>query len=150
MARKRDELMFDIKGVEREYSAMRLASDRLLTAVTSDPTVLVDELTPRDIRHAAERLEATYVIRLFAVYEAGLRQFWSIARGPVSPSRTRDLLDGVAATRSIPYQQRIDAHAVREFRNTLVHVRDEAAAAIPICDARRILCRFLSHLPPHW
>lgn len=129
---------------------MRLAANRLLMAATSDPAVLVDDLTPRDIRHAAERLEGTYVIRLFAVYEAGLRQFWSTARGPVPPSRTRDLLDGVAATRSIPHQQRIDAHAVREFRNTLVHVRDEAAAPIVIRDARGALCRFLSFLPPLW
>lgn len=139
-----------IKSVEREHSATRLAIDRLLAMAEHDSTILERDIAVRDVRHASDRLDGTYVIRLFAEFETGLRLFWSSARGTDPPSRTRDLIDGVAATRRIPYDQLQDAHAVRDYRNSLVHEREEAIEAIPIADARGHLCRFFSFLPPDW
>ena len=112
-----------IKAVEREYSASRLASDRLLAAVEQDPTVLGHsrDLRVRDVRDASERLEGTYIIRLFAEFRSAIRVFWSRARNPDAPARTRDLLDGVAATCRIQNEQIANAHSVRLHRNTLVH-----------------------------
>jgi hypothetical protein len=66
------------------------------------------------------------------------------------PSRTRDLLDGVAAARRIPDPEREAAHDVREYRNTLVHERDEPTDSIPIADARSALCTFFAYLPREW
>lgn len=141
-----------IKDVERlEYSATRLAVDRLLAAAEQDGTILTEKkLRLRDIRRAAARLDGTFVIRLFAEFETGLRLFWETARGTDPPNRTRDLLDGLAATRRIPHDQLTDAHAVRDYRNSLVHEREEPTIPIPIAKACSHLCRFFSFLPPKW
>ncbi len=139
-----------IKDVEREHSATRLATERLVAIVQHDPTILDGDLTPRDITRAAEHLEGTYIIRLFAEFETALRIFWPTVRGTDPPGRTRDLLDGLAATRRIPHDQCMAAHAVREYRNTLVHLREVAAAPMSIAEARSHLCKFVSFLPPNW
>src|SRR5687767_8209414 len=99
-----------IKAVEREHSSTRLATERLLEEARHDSTILRGNLTLRDIGNSSERLDGTYIIRLFAEFETGLRLFWPTARGTDPPSRTRDLLDGVAATRRIPDDNRISAH----------------------------------------
>jgi len=150
MPPRRDVWQRRIKAVEREYAAVRLAADRLLEAAERDPTVLTREVALRDLRHALQRLDGTYIIRLFAEFESGLRLFWVAARGVEPPSRTRDLVDGVAAMRWIRDEQRLPAHAVRDYRNALVHEREEAVVPVSIADARGRLCRFFSFLPPNW
>lgn len=139
-----------VKAVEREYGAMRLAADRLLEVVRKDPTAVPGGYRVRDLEEASDQLEATYTIRLFAEFETSLRKFWPASRGPTPPARTRDLLDGVGATRRIPDDQIGDAHKVREYRNVLVHERKADTEPIPIAQARGHLCRFLSFLPIEW
>jgi hypothetical protein len=139
-----------IKAVGREQAAARLGIDRLLAAARRDSTVLPEDLSVRDIEQTSDRLDGTYIIRLFAEFETGLRLFWPTARGTDPPGRTRDLLDGVAATRHIPHAQLMNAHAVREYRNTLVHEREEATTPFSIAEARGHLCWYFSFLPPKW
>src|SRR4051812_17879137 len=134
-----------IKAVEREHSATRLATDRLLTSAQRDPTVLRVDLAYRDIVRASAGLDGTYLIRLFAEFETGLRLFWDTRRD--TNPRTRDLLDGVAAMCGIPDEQRDNAHLVRDYRNSLVHEREEEMEPIPIAVARGYLCHFFSFLP---
>ena len=102
----------------------------------------------RDILHASERLPGTYVIRLFAEFETGLRSYWDQVRG--TNPRTHDLLVRVAAMRVIPDEQRAKAQAIQNYRNSLVHEREEEVDAIPVSEARGHLCRFFSFLPPEW
>lgn len=137
-----------IKAVERQHVAAQLATARLLDAGKRDPTILKGGVTYRDVLDASHALEGTYIIRLFAEFETGLRLFWDSVRD--SNPRTRDLLEGIAAMRSIPEEQRDNAHLVREYRNSLVHEREEEGEAIPIATARGYLCRFFSYLPPKW
>jgi len=140
-----------VKAVEREHLATRFAVDRLLNLVRQDPTALVHELRIHDIENASVRLEGTYIIRLFAEFETSLRMFWSASRAKGPPSRTRDLLNGVAARRRIPDDRVEGAHEVRDYRNVLVHERkEEEAAPISIGQARGHLCHFLSFLPQVW
>jgi hypothetical protein len=137
-----------IKAVEREYKAMRLASDRLRDEARRDPTILRDDLGLRDIANASERLEGTYLIRLYAEFETGLRLFWMTIR-PTKPSM-QDLLDSIAGKRAIPSDPLADAHDVRVYRNSLVHERDEEVDPISIGKARSHLCRFFAFLPETW
>lgn len=139
-----------IKGVEREYLSARLAADRLAAAVEADPASFLGGLAVRDIRQMREQLEGTYLIRLYSEFEAGLRLFWPTARGTDPPTRTRDLLDGLAATCRIPHAVLVAAHAVRDYRNRLVHVREDAVEPIPLAEARKRLCIFFAFLPPEW
>lgn len=150
MPHRCDDWLQRIKDVEREHAVVRLASDRLLEMIARDPMLLTKNLRPRDVRRAADRLDGTYIIRLYAEFETGLRLFWTSARGTDAPARTRDLLDGISATRQVPHDTRMDAHAVREYRNHLVHEREEPVPSIAIGDARRSLCIFFSFLPFEW
>jgi hypothetical protein len=148
MRHERDEWILRIKAVEREHSAIRFATDRLLNDVRADPTILDADLRPRDVVSASDGVDGTYVVRLFAEFETGLRLFWSSVRDTVP--RTRDLLDGIAAMRGIPDFDRANADAVREYRNNLVHEREEEFEPIPVKDSRAYLCRFFSFLPRIW
>jgi hypothetical protein len=141
-----------IKAVEREYSAIRLAADRLLSAAESDSTILRGGmgLKVKDVRRAVEHLEGTSIIRLFGDFESSLRLFWPGARSTGAPSRARDLLDGVAAACRIPYNQIQNAHNVRLYRNALVHERGEAIEPISISTSRGYLRTFFSFLSPFW
>lgn len=127
---------------------MRLAADRLLEDARRDPTVLGREIDLRHIVRASVRLEGTYVIRLFAEFETGLRLYWATIRQTEPP--TQHLLDGIAARRAIPPERLASVHAVREYRNSLVHQRGEEVAPISIAVTQGHLCRFFAFLPPIW
>ena len=137
-----------IKDIEREHQSVRFAIRRLLAEADRDPTVLEGTLRVRDLRLASEHLDGTYIIRLFAEFETGLRLFWATLRD--TEPRTRDLLDGIAARKRIPPEKLQSAHDVREYRNFLIHEREEKITSIGVAAARSSLCRFFSHLPPTW
>jgi len=140
--------MEKIKSIERDHLATRLALDRLLHEARRDPTILTGDLEPQDIVKASGRLETTYLIRLFAEFETGLRLYWATIRDTEPPMQ--HLLDGIAARCDIPHRRLAEAHVVREYRNSLVHERDEGMAPISIVEARGHLCRFFAFLPPIW
>lgn len=150
MPRKRDSWLSRIKQVEREFWAVRLATDRLLEASAKDPTVTRSDVLMRDVRAASDRLEGTYVIRLFAEFETGLRLCWRAVRTRRPPARTEDLLTGTGAREGIPDDLIRGADEVREYRNALIHEREEEVDPIPIATARGHLCRFFGRLPPDW
>ena len=137
-----------IKSIERDHTSTRLALDRLLHDARRDPTILPGDLKSQDIAKASERLKGTYLIRLFAEFETGLRLFWATIRETEPP--TQHLLDGIAARRGIPPDRLAGAHAVREHRDSLVHERDEGMVPVSIAEARGHLCRFFAFLPPTW
>jgi len=139
-----------IRSVEVEYLAARFALDRLKVEGAVDPSGFPVDVSIRSARRASDHLAGTYAIRLFAEFETALRLFWVTARVTAPPGRTRDLLDGVAATCRIPPAQLADAHSVREYRNALVHEREVAVPPISMAEARGYLSRFLGFLPRHW
>jgi hypothetical protein len=149
MPLNRGEWLGRIKAVEQQYAAVQLAVLRLRGEGRDDPTILTGDIQHRHIVAAERELEGTYIIRLFAEFETGLRIFWATERESHPP--TRDLLNGIAAMRNVPDALREHVHAVREYRNSLVHEReDEEVEPIPIAVARSYLCRFFSLLPPQW
>jgi hypothetical protein len=126
-----------IKAVEREHVAMRQAATRFLQGALDDPTILQGSLRQAEIVLALENLEGTYVMRLFAEFETGAREYWAV-RWTTDP-KTVDLLDGLAARCRIPDAQREHAHKVRDYRNSLVHEREEEPEVVPIDIARHYL-----------
>ncbi len=95
-------------------------------------------------------MEATYLVRMFADFEAGLRDFWRNGLGRRTVPKMEPLMNRIAAYRSVPEPVLSEAHDVREFRNAIVHEGDRHANPIGIEEARRRLCRFLGRLPRDW
>src|SRR5436305_15160202 len=63
------------KEIEREYRAIRLATDHLLQSLQTGAVNLEGDLKILDINRASERLEGTYIASLFSEFERGLKRF---------------------------------------------------------------------------
>jgi|SRR5690606_26047426 len=137
-----------IKRVEIEWNVANVALDRLQAQVSVDSTLLDQPLRSRDVRTTSERLEGTYLIRLFAEFETGLRSFWRTLRR--SRPQTKGLLDGVGSRCRIPGATIDAVQQVRVFRNHLVHETSERVEELTLPHARRHLCTYFSYLPPQW
>jgi hypothetical protein len=148
MPNRLSEWLVQIKMVEREWFIARLALDRFQKDVSTDPTLLPDPLRNRDVHATRERLEGTYLIRLFAEFETGVRSFWRTLRR--SRPQTKALLDSVGAQRSISFPTVDAVQQVRMFRNSLVHEKTEQVETVTLADARKRLCTYFSFLPFEW
>ncbi len=135
-----------IKEVEREFLAVQFSTEEMLRIVRLDSYVLVGGMDVTDLVRAVNHLEGTYIVRMFSEFETGLRMHWEHIRGKDSPSRTRDLVDGSAAYNGVSLATKAEAHAVRDYRNYLVHQRDGAFVPIRLIETRSTLCTFLSFL----
>jgi hypothetical protein len=149
--RKRDDWIVRIKRAEQEWEVATAAVERFERDAQSEPAILPENSRAKDVRRTLTELPATYLVRLFAVFEAGLRGYWreGLERDTAPPMR--DLLDGIASARGVQDPFLVAAHRVRAFRNALVHERDdEPESVFTLPAARRHLTRFFSYLPPDW
>ena len=138
-----------IKFVEKEYNALRFAADRLLAQARGDASILKTAVEMGHIANASERLEGTYIIRLFAEFETGLKAFLRSTKTKI-PGKAEKLLDRVASKVRMLDELLGNAHAVREYRNHLVHDREETITPIAIRKATSHLCTFFGRLPATW
>ncbi len=143
-----------VKDVEGEYRAARVALDLLASQDATVPHITrLDKKTRRYLRSANENLEGTYLVRLFAAFEAALRSF--DRAGHNNPSRDESasiLIDTIGGRRGqgISKTVRDGAHAVRKVRNYWAHETDELPEEMTLAQARAALERFLSWLPEEW
>lgn len=128
--------------------------DRLLNEVAKNPSILVESESVRSsLRTAYENLEGTYLVRLFAAFEAGLRSF---DRARHNDSTRREdaavLIDSIGGRRGqgISASIRANAQAVRRVRNRWAHEDDSSAENMSIKEAAARLQNFLSWLPESW
>jgi hypothetical protein len=147
---RRQEWLERIKRVELEHLAASEGLTLLADAVRSGGRPLTERLNPSHLQTARESLEDTYLIRLYAVFEAGLREAWRDCFGRHSRPRAEDLLNAVAALRAIAEDDRDSAHSVRRYRNGVVHEGGEGAEAVSLRQAKSYLCLFFSRLPLTW
>jgi hypothetical protein len=149
MNRRRDYWLDRIGAAASEADALRIVLEQAAILFSNDPSLpLAWKVFLPSFRTAASNRETTFVIRLFAVYEQGLREIWS-ASGVSTVPPVRDLIDGLAARHRIPDGHRAAAHRVREYRNAVVH-GGPVANASTLLEVRRALCRYFSFLPPTW
>ena len=144
-----------IKNVEGEYKAARFAVDRLragLAAAAPDLLNMGDEVQAR-LREADRNLEGTYLVRLFAAFEAALRSY-DRARynDPARDETAAVLIDSTGGKRGqgISTTVRAGVHAVRRVRNYWAHEDDAAPEPMTIAAARARLEKYLSWLPDAW
>jgi hypothetical protein len=145
-----------IKGAEREYYAVAHAVAHHRPGVQSGAIVLPPATSLRDLVAAADQLEPTYLIRVWAEFETALRSYRRQLTGDLDDRiGTENLINwtaGVRQGRAISEDIRDDVHEVREYRNFLVHERDDQdpPAAVAIDVARRRLNTYLQKLPERW
>lgn len=142
----------EVRSVENEFAAARLALSRLRSDVQTDPTVLHrTNVEQGQVRQAHNKLEGTYLVRMFSEFEMTLRAYLKVRRGTATLSRmgAEQLVNRVAGLGNIPTDRVTDVHGVREYRNRLVHV-GPVSSQYTLGDCRSKLCRFLAFLPHHF
>ena len=147
---KTHEIIQQIRSCESMCEAGRVATAYFLEVCRSDPSYVrsMGNFRMRDIRACHNDLERTYLVRMFAVFEMTLREFWERAAGRRSHPAVSRLMDRIALRCSMSIDHLERAHSVRDFRNTLVH--GGRSESVTLGDARSYLCRFLSNLPREW
>jgi hypothetical protein len=147
MTRKQRRLE-QISAIHREYAVALVAAAGLEERFRKDPSALdAERLKFKDYQNFRTHLEATYLVRIFAEFEAGLREAWAVSFQRTSHPLTRDLIDSLAAQCGITQTWLNRVHDVRAFRNALVHEGGGDVAGVTIGAARGHLCRFFSMLP---
>jgi len=120
-----------IKAVEREYSAARLALDWLLEASPDEIHELAearewDDLAAASIYDADRHLDATYLIRMFSVFDRAIHSFWRLLPDNDGRSVEGDVRIEEAGAGRVILRDMIDrVQDVRILRNKLVHGRIE-------------------------
>ena len=129
-----------INDVEGEYRAARIAVDRLKAEAVASPDILQKEDKTRTyLRDADRNLEGTYLVRLFAAFEAALRSYDRARHNnPTRDVAASVLIDTISGRRGqgISAAVREGAHAVRRVRNYWAHENDAVAAPMSMAQAR--------------
>ncbi|MBM4029538.1 MAG: hypothetical protein FJ280_29690 [Planctomycetes bacterium] len=147
---KTDEIIRQIRSCESMCEAGRAATAYFLEVCRSDPSLIppTGNSRLRDIHACHDDLERTYLVRMFAIIEMALREFWRRAAARRSHPAVNRLMDRIALRCNIAVDHRTRAQSVRGFRNTLVH--GGTGKSVTLGDARSYLCGFLSNLPRDW
>ena len=141
--------MTRLKAIDREYKMVRLSMDRLRQHAAENQLLLTGDLRFRDIDNASNRLEGTYLVRLFSEFEIALKHFLK-AKKLRQPSKAEPLINRVQDRVGISNDATDDVHKVRDYRNTLVHDVDDPADPVTLRDATNFLSTFLSWLQRTW
>lgn len=149
--REREKRQERILAVERECKAAKTAVELLGREMQHNPALGQPAgWGTRDARQIEENLEPTFIIRLYAEFEAGLREAWEHHFKKDTHPPMKDLLFSIAKQRSAA-DCLDDARAVQDYRNNLVHEGDpRKMRPISFEKARRSLALFLGRLPLNW
>ena len=140
-----------IRDVEKEYQVAIIAQGVLDAELEKNPSTLRRKgLARSDFDNFTNNLGTTYLIRIFAEFESGLRQYWrSISKKKTRP-QVSDLIKSISSRRRIDYQEIEDVENVQNYRNKLIHDEQKGAQPVSIKEARQSLCTFFRRLPEDW
>ena len=147
--------VFDrLKATHREFEVVADAVRRVRDAVQTHQAFSLPSTSLRDYEAAHHQLEPTYLVRLWGEFETALRSYRRhVVGNPDDNIRAFHLINwaqGIEAGRKVKVGTRALVHEVREYRNSLVHAREDMAPAIGLDEARRRLSTYLSKLPDQW
>jgi hypothetical protein len=116
-----------IRAVESEYLAVGFSLEWLLGASLQEiqdvaNTFGIAEPPRGAIYDAYGNLAATFLIRMFSVFERSLKSYWRSLPGRVgSPASCQSLIDDVAEYLSIPFDLIEGVQSARDLRNRVTH-----------------------------
>jgi hypothetical protein len=145
-------VLLEMAVVAGEYRVALLALHRLRDHMGSDPNLARSVNVRRSmLKITLERLEKTYTVRAFALFEAVLRELWKNAFARRTEPPVRDLIEGVAAaSKLIPYDLIRKTHEIRAYRNSIVHLNTDAPHHYTLDQGVDALRQFLSYMPRQW
>jgi hypothetical protein len=152
---KRQRRIARITAVLQEYLAAKTASDLLTAQTDANPNYGRDHgWEPRAGVAFTHNLEATYIIRIYAEFEAALRDYWLTYRAQTTRPRMYQLVNQAIPDQSFSQDVIDSADDVREYRNFLVHEIDdepqEDVVTFTVQQAKSRLCTYISRLDPSW
>ena len=155
MPNSRYERIDRLRSIQRQFYVVTDALGRLRLAVFDGRVALPQGTSPRDLIAAEIGLEATFLVQLWAEFETSLRSYYGFLNNDPDPQiRAVDLVNDLGAVRRgrfVREQVRLKVHEVREFRNSLVHDRDEPARPVALDEASHRLMTFMNaKMPDHW
>lgn len=145
----RDECIRELKQNEEYCHAAREALAHYHAECLKGGISIAPGLRPRDLLACRATLDDTYIVRLFALFEVALRNYWKYALNKTSHPKAMHLLDSIAPRLYMRTDVLSNAHKVREYRNSIVH-EAPAFAMLTIGEARKHLCVYLSNFPRAW
>lgn len=151
---KRQWRMERIVAVEREYFAAVSASNLLRQELIANPNYGNPKWEHKDGAAYRDNLETTYLVRMYAEFEATLRDYWLTHMGRTTRPPMEHLLNQSIPNQQFPRDWIENADEVRKFRNYLVHDFSEEppddVVRVLIAEAKQHLCRYVSCLEPSW
>lgn len=152
---KRQRRIERISAVLQEFRAAKTASDWLATQMKADSRYGFDHgWEPRAGTAFVENLEATYIIRIYAEFEATLRDYWLTYWKQATRPKMYQLVNKAIPDQRFSEDVVDNADDVRLYRNFLVHdIEDEpgeALATFSVPQAKSHLCAYIARLDPTW
>jgi len=152
---KRQRRMQRVADVANEYLAASSAGALLAQALAADPNYGDSHGWQQRHAHQFRRnVERTYIIRMYAEFEATLRDYWESFHGRETHPRMEQLLNRLIPDQHFPQDWIDNADDVRVYRNFLVHDAEEEPpvdmAVFTIAEAKKHLCSYIGRLDPRW
>lgn len=144
-----------IVRIAQEYTAAETASYLLTTQLQADPSYgKAFGWSARAGYDFGKNLAATYVIRIYAEFEAGLRDYWQTYLGQLSHPPMIQLVRRLVPNQRFSQDCIDNADEVRVYRNFLVHDSldepPEDMIVFSVSEAKKHLCEYFSRLDPTW
>lgn len=146
----RDEAYNFLKHVRGEWDAARFALATVLRQMAENLDFKQESqhISETELTRCARNLEVTFVLRVFAEFEAVLRNFWVATVRTTRPDMM-PLMNAIAARLGIGPDDLAGAHRIRDFRNDIIHenLRD---ARFTFSECLKALNTYLRWLPLNW
>lgn len=143
-----------IQEVWGEYKAANFAVLRLHEQVKADASIVAGEHGVREyLSSAGTNLEGTYIVRIFAAFEAALRSYDRYHfNDPERETRAATMIDQLGALNHVRVRIPIrdGVHHVRRIRNFWAHDSDDDPNPVPIDRVRGLLQVYLDRFPKSW
>ncbi len=143
-----------IQEVLGKFKAASVSVARLRNQVAADASTIADEPWVREhLGRTYENLEGTYIVRMFAAFEAALRSYDRyLFNDPQRETPASVMIDQLGSKRhlSVRAQIRDGVHRARRIRNYWAHDLDAALDPMPIDRVRGFLQSYLDRFPKNW
>ena len=152
---KRQQRLQRIANVAQEFLAAMTAAQWLQSCQEADPSFGDQHgWEAKAGMDFCENMEATYIVRMYAEFEAGLRDYWKTHLNRDSHPPMVQLVRYAIPNQMFSQDTIDDADEMREYRNYLVHdTEDEVPEGVrrfTMAEARRCLCAYFGRLDPRW